>query len=224
MWFGEDIAARIVKWMEDNISVSSHILDVGCGNGMLLVQLSSSGYLNLDGIDYSPDAITLAREVALHYKTNINYDVGDILKGLSNDKQYDVVLDKGTYDAVSLSNEAKINSELYIRNVHKLLKEDGLLEGAFLAPLYQQAFKYFRDTYGLEALVERDHDNNKFKFRIYRYLYTGKGLQAVGVNFDTYEIAQEGNTRKSRSTRSAMLKARLLQHKRAARRFSMSDS
>ena len=52
-------------------------------------------------------------------------------------------------------------------------------------------FKHYRDTYGLEALVERDHDNNKFKFRIYRYLYTGKGLQAVGVNFDTYEIAEE---------------------------------
>ena len=51
-------------------------------------------------------------------------------------------------------------------------------------------FKHYRDTYDLEALVERDHDNNKFKFRIYRYLYTGKGLQAVGVNFDTYEQAE----------------------------------
>ena len=52
-------------------------------------------------------------------------------------------------------------------------------------------FKHYRDAHSLEALVERDHDNNKYKFRIYRYLYTGKGLQAVGVNFDTYEIAEE---------------------------------
>lgn len=51
--------------------------------------------------------------------------------------------------------------------------------------------KHYRDTYGLEALVERDHDSNKFKFRIYRYMDTGKGLQAVGVNFDTYEQAEE---------------------------------
>ena len=52
-------------------------------------------------------------------------------------------------------------------------------------------FKQYRDTHGLEALIERDHDNNKFKFRIYLYLFHGKGLQAVGVNFDTYEQAEE---------------------------------
>ena len=52
-------------------------------------------------------------------------------------------------------------------------------------------FKHYRDAHSLEALIERDHDNNKFKFRIYRYLFQGKGLQGCGVNFDTYEQAEK---------------------------------
>ncbi|KAK5640071.1 hypothetical protein RI129_010882 [Pyrocoelia pectoralis] len=127
VWFGEDIADRIVKWIEDNVSKSSHILDVGCGNGMLLVQLSRTGYLNLNGMDYSKDAITLAREVSSHYQASINYSVVDILSNIAYNDNYNVVIDKGTYDAISLSGEAKKKRDLYIKNIHKCLSDDGLL-------------------------------------------------------------------------------------------------
>ena len=41
--------------------------------------------------------------------------------------QIDVVLDKGTYDAISLSpNEAKTKRKAYNESVLKLLKKDGL--------------------------------------------------------------------------------------------------
>ncbi|KAB0792493.1 hypothetical protein PPYR_14452 [Photinus pyralis] len=126
VWFGEDIADRIVKWNEDNIQKSNRILDVGCGNGMLLVQLSRAGYTNLNGIDYSGDAITLAKEVSSHYQADINYSVGDILRdGICN--SYDVILDKGTYDAISLSKDAQKERSLYITNIHKHLTDNGVL-------------------------------------------------------------------------------------------------
>lgn len=126
VWFGEDIADRIVKWMEENIQKSNRILDVGCGNGMLLVQLSRACYTNLNGIDYSGDAITLAKEVASHYQADVSYSVGDILHdGICNSS--DVILDKGTYDAISLSKDARKERELYITNIHKHLTDDGVL-------------------------------------------------------------------------------------------------
>ena len=43
-----------VKWIVncDNISEASYILDIGCGNGLLLLELVKLGYLNVTGVDY----------------------------------------------------------------------------------------------------------------------------------------------------------------------------
>ena len=54
VWFGEEAAARVVTWLEDreqegDISLDSAILDVGCGNGVLSVDLSKAGFTNVTG-------------------------------------------------------------------------------------------------------------------------------------------------------------------------------
>nr|XP_022910099.1 EEF1A lysine methyltransferase 2 [Onthophagus taurus] len=129
IWFGEDIVDRVLRWiLKNNIPKSHKIVDVGCGNGMMLIELHNEGFTNLYGVDYSEHAITLAEAVKEKYECNhIEYSVCDLLGDNTNLEDFDVVFDKGTYDAISLSDNAKINRNKYIKNVAKSLKENGLL-------------------------------------------------------------------------------------------------
>ena len=55
VWFGDEAAARVVTWLEDReqegeIDLSSPILDIGCGNGVLSMDLVKAGFVNVTGI------------------------------------------------------------------------------------------------------------------------------------------------------------------------------
>ncbi|XP_055532776.1 EEF1A lysine methyltransferase 2 [Wyeomyia smithii] len=132
IWFDEDSQLRIIRWIEKQeelISQDDAIIDLGCGNGMLLVELARESYSNLTGVDYSPNAIELARTISKDQDLCITYKVADLLnqtdvKALGNN--FKVVHDKGTYDAISLNPEdPKSMRESYMRSVAHLLKEDG---------------------------------------------------------------------------------------------------
>lgn len=126
IWFGHDIVKRLIKWMKSSelIKKEAEIVDLGCGNGMLLVELANEGFTSLTGLDYSKNAISLCEKVALKYKLTITFLTCDILNGLG--ASYDIILDKGTYDAISLSKEAKPNRMKYIQNVHVGLRTEGI--------------------------------------------------------------------------------------------------
>lgn len=125
IWFGHDIVNRLKKWFKNtnHIKQEANIVDLGCGNGMLLIELATEGFKNLTGLDYSENAITLCKQVAEKHKMNINFIQCDILEVLNS--EYDVILDKGTYDAISLSENAKVNRTKYKHNVHCSLHSDG---------------------------------------------------------------------------------------------------
>lgn len=129
VWFGEDILDRVSSWICkcSQITKSSSIVDIGCGNGLMLVELANNDFKNLTGIDYSEKAIVLAREIAekLDVQRAIKYIVCNVLEPTLQDA-FDVVVDKGTYDAVSLSEDGVGNRKKYVDNVYALLKTDGL--------------------------------------------------------------------------------------------------
>lgn len=128
VWFGESILEKVVRWIDRSplISKSSNIIDIGCGNGLLLVELARRGFLNLTGVDYSEKAIILAREVTEKFNlSGINYIVCDILQPTFQNS-FDVAVDKGTYDAISL-NENTENRKKYVSNVCNILRANGLL-------------------------------------------------------------------------------------------------
>ncbi|CAH0547012.1 unnamed protein product [Brassicogethes aeneus] len=128
IWFGEDIVDRILRWFGknlDKIGKNSKILDVGCGNGMLLIDMSNEGFTNLYGVDYSLQAIELAKSIADKHTKNINYSVCDILSGLND--IFFIIHDKGTYDAISLSKNSFNNRNKYIENVFECLEDNGYL-------------------------------------------------------------------------------------------------
>lgn len=100
---------------------------------MMLVELYREGYKNLTGVDYSANAIELASQIAHDQNMKINYEVIDLLNG-DDIKQkfgrmkFDVVHDKGTYDAISLhpDNPAEKRAA-YLNNIFHLTSDCGYL-------------------------------------------------------------------------------------------------
>lgn len=114
----------------DAIKSEDSIVDLGSGNGMMLIELAREDFKNLTGIDYSPKAIELSINIAKDQDLNIKYKVSDLASSddVSDLGLFKIAHDKGTYDAVSLDPEnTKKKRETYIENVHKILEENGIL-------------------------------------------------------------------------------------------------
>lgn len=118
------------------------------GNGHLLFELLEEGEYgdgDMVGIDYSPKAVELAQNIAAERKLagKVEFYVSDCIKddlasaewvpGMDGEKGFDVVLDKGTFDAISLSDELLGDGsgrriyEGYAENIVGAMKKGGLL-------------------------------------------------------------------------------------------------
>nr|CDJ93623.1 Methyltransferase type 11 domain containing protein [Haemonchus contortus] len=119
IWFGRIAEKRIVDFVTTHVSKSAPILDLGCGNGSVLRNLRKKGYTHLTGVDYCSAAIELAKRVSESdqdsSECSINFEVLDILSPARKcfSDQYSVVLDKGTWDAMSLSNDRESRLSAY---------------------------------------------------------------------------------------------------------------
>lgn len=73
--FGEDVMQTMISWVDTLLQqhklnrCSVGILDVGIGNGLLLLQLAKLGYSNLTGSDYSPQSIALSAKILQRHQT-----------------------------------------------------------------------------------------------------------------------------------------------------------
>ncbi|KZV73020.1 S-adenosyl-L-methionine-dependent methyltransferase [Peniophora sp. CONT] len=115
VWFGEDAVEKMVDWAQENVPPSSepYILEVGAGNATLLLALVDAGYTasRAAAIDYSPDAIRLARLVAEQREhpdivvAECDFLAQDPPLGVGQKDGWDLLLDKGTYDAIALGDK-----------------------------------------------------------------------------------------------------------------------
>ena len=133
VWFDDsDAEAKMVQYLaelDDEGSLQARtILDLGCGNGSLLRAVreelfadgppadADASLTRLLGVDYSEASIALARSVDKEVSGDeesevpIEFRVWDMLQGSAGDLDcpggWDLVLDKGTFDAISLGNSA----------------------------------------------------------------------------------------------------------------------
>ncbi|KAL1703574.1 S-adenosyl-L-methionine-dependent methyltransferase [Schizophyllum commune] len=130
IWFGEESVEKMVDWALEHVpppsssspSSSAHptVLEIGSGNGTLLFALAEAGYspTKLCGIDYSADAVALAKSIAEARGGGLqditfeerNFLTEEIVglagagseESTQNTASWDLVLDKGTYDAIAL--------------------------------------------------------------------------------------------------------------------------
>ncbi|XP_054009919.1 EEF1A lysine methyltransferase 2 [Hylaeus anthracinus] len=133
IWFGRNNSLKVISWIINHLKLNKKedkIIDIGCGNGMTLVELSKE-FDKLMGVDYSQKAIDLAYEILKEKNlSHIDLKVYDILDSEVCDLPTDfkVVHDKGTYDAISLHpQDPAIKRQKYIENVYKILLPDGYL-------------------------------------------------------------------------------------------------
>ncbi|KAF8418802.1 S-adenosyl-L-methionine-dependent methyltransferase [Tirmania nivea] len=114
VWFEEsDAETQVMRYLEDELEIpeDSSFLDIGTGNGHFLFELRDTykGGRML-GVDYSEKSIELAIDIAK--ERGLDGDVEFVCANVVIDDPmkwagvpFDVVLDKGTFDAISLSGE-----------------------------------------------------------------------------------------------------------------------
>ncbi|CAJ0929130.1 unnamed protein product, partial [Mesorhabditis belari] len=130
IWFGKSAENRILKYFDaKNIPKTQQIIDFGCGNGSLLRRLFSKGYGNLFGVDYSLASIELSKKIAEDVKAKVDFQVLDLLAPSQEQfrGQFDIVLDKGTLDALLLCelDERQNRLKAYVSSVIRALESSG---------------------------------------------------------------------------------------------------
>ncbi|XP_076640113.1 EEF1A lysine methyltransferase 2 isoform X1 [Colletes latitarsis] len=133
IWFGRNNSLKVIRWITTHLKLNKKddkIIDIGCGNGMTLVELSKD-FTKLMGIDYSEKAIDLTREILKKNNLlHIDLKVYNIVDSEECDllRDFKVAHDKGTYDAISLHpQDPATKRQKYIENVYKILLPDGYL-------------------------------------------------------------------------------------------------
>ncbi|XP_004303333.1 PREDICTED: methyltransferase-like protein 10-like isoform 2 [Fragaria vesca subsp. vesca] len=130
VWFGADVMEVVAAWTKTlciDVSQGWSVLDIGTGNGLLLQELSKLGFSDLTGTDYSEGAIDLARNLANRDGLpNINFLVDDILE-TKLERQFQLVVDKGTLDAIGLHPDGAIKRLVYWDSVSRLMAPGGIL-------------------------------------------------------------------------------------------------
>ncbi|XP_009360015.2 EEF1A lysine methyltransferase 2-like [Pyrus x bretschneideri] len=153
VWFGADVMEVVASWTKslcidiskgrtpnhvdnnksdtveqgDKYLSGWSVLDIGTGNGLLLQELSKQGFSDLTGTDYSEGAIDLARSLAdRDGLPNIKFLVDDILE-TKLERQFQLVVDKGTLDAIGLHPDGSTKRVIYWDSVSRLVASGGLL-------------------------------------------------------------------------------------------------
>ncbi|MFN8442850.1 MAG: class I SAM-dependent methyltransferase [Caldilineaceae bacterium] len=106
-----------------------HLLDLGCGNGMIAEYISDKTGAHVTGLDYMPEAIRQATVRTANKADRLNFLVGDINALDLRPASFDAIL---SIDTIYFSND-------YTITIHQLKEA--------LRPAGQMAFFY---SYGLE--------------------------------------------------------------------------
>lgn len=133
-WFSDcDAEEKMITFLFDNVGEKAikedcTMVDIGTGNGHLLFSLRDEGFKGLmKGIDYSENSINFAKSICEEQEySDFEFETVDIFNKEWNPSTADVILDKGTLDAIALC-EDKSLIESYSNVIQKLLHKDSIL-------------------------------------------------------------------------------------------------
>uniref|UniRef100_A0A7E4V904 Methyltransf_11 domain-containing protein n=1 Tax=Panagrellus redivivus TaxID=6233 RepID=A0A7E4V904_PANRE len=134
----------------------SKILQVGCGNSKLENDMYAKGYTNIHSIDINEQVIAEKKKAAL---PGLTYAVADITNFDCEDNIFDGIVDKGTFDALCPTDDAKFypTVDAMFRNCMRVLKPNGKY---FIITLGQD-----QNLLSLEAIF---HHRRDFGFIVHR--------------------------------------------------------
>uniref|UniRef100_A0A0K0F7L2 Protein-lysine N-methyltransferase n=1 Tax=Strongyloides venezuelensis TaxID=75913 RepID=A0A0K0F7L2_STRVS len=131
IWFGKNAENRILLYINQlELDKDIQFIDIGCGNGSLLRRLQDRGYKNLTGVDYSSSAIELSKRLSDNGNDNNNeivFKVDDMLSDNHDSElihKFNIILDKGTWDAICLSGDRGERLKCYKKNIDTFFTND----------------------------------------------------------------------------------------------------
>lgn len=143
-WFDDsDAESKMIQFIVDKIEGGELLngvlfLDLGTGNGHLLFELLQElkdvdKSFTFHGIDYSAESIEFAKNIANTKFPDVSFkfDQVDLLSDtpfLKN--KFDVLLDKGTLDAIALNQDlvdGKRGMDIYAIQVSKMMEKGSIL-------------------------------------------------------------------------------------------------
>lgn len=154
VWFGKGVTQKVISWIIKSVDCqrTAHIVDLGCGNGHTLMSLYERGFRNLTGIDYSEQAVTLAKGIADAGKADIKFHVADIVHdAVTGITPADFVIDKGTFDAISLNPSVPITHSRtkYVNFITSLLNPTGFFIITSCNWTKEELMSHFSDHFDL---------------------------------------------------------------------------
>ncbi len=96
-------------------------LDLGCGTGTTAFLLAQMGF-NVTGIDISPTAIEMAKELSKRQNLAIRFEVEDFLQIKSLKQKYDLIYDSHFLHCIVFEQDR----QKFFVNIKDLLKSDGI--------------------------------------------------------------------------------------------------
>ena len=105
---------------EYNVSTQDRILMVGCGNSKLSYQMWKAGYQQIVSIDISPSVIEQMKKEF----PELVWEVMDATKMSYKDGEFDVIIDKGTLDALISGKNYDIAAQM-CKECMRVTKENG---------------------------------------------------------------------------------------------------
>jgi len=104
------------------LKTTDQILDLGCGTGRTTFPLYQLGYENIIGVDLTPEMINEANALNQHFKTDIDFSVGDAM---------DLKFEEDVFDSVIFSFNGIMsipkheNRMKAFKDIGRVLKQNG---------------------------------------------------------------------------------------------------
>lgn len=103
-WVGQ-ARSELVQLVESGELLPGRAIDLGCGEGDNAIFLAQRGF-QVTGIDFSAAAIDKARAKARETSVEVEFLVDDLTRLSSVTGQFDLIVDYGTFDDLSVKDRA----------------------------------------------------------------------------------------------------------------------
>lgn len=159
------------------------VVDLGTGSGCIPITLKKKlPNINMDAVDISDDALTLAKENAKLNNVDINFINGDMLKPLN--KKYDCIISNPPYiaydeEVMDIVKNNEPNNALYADN-------DGLY---FYEEILKNCKEYLKDKYYIFFEIGYSQ-GNRIKEIALKYLDCNVEIKKDLQGFDRYVIIE----------------------------------
>lgn len=104
LWHSEEPSPFLVEAIKKR-NRPGKALDLGCGAGLFSIYMAKAGY-EVTGIDFIPEALTMAETLAKKENVNVRWLQADLLNWQTNEK-FDIILDSGCLHTISDKNKFK---------------------------------------------------------------------------------------------------------------------